>query len=102
MKQVDPFYKSEAWIKCREDILIRDNHLCQPCFRKKKLTPANIVHHIKPLKEFPELALDPDNLESICASCHNKEHPEKGRRQREPEKKRKARIVKVEANEEVW
>jgi len=29
------------------------------------------------LKEFPELALVDDNLESLCAACHNKVHPEK-------------------------
>lgn len=102
MKQAKAFYKSAAWLKCREYVLSRDNHLCQQCLKKKKLTTANTVHHIKPLEEAPELALEPDNLESICPSCHNKEHPEKGNRQKEPEKKRKATVVQTKVNEEVW
>jgi 5-methylcytosine-specific restriction endonuclease McrA len=102
MKQAKPFYKSAAWQKCRAFVLIRDNHLCQPCLRRKKLTPANTVHHIVPLEEAPEIALDPDNLESICPACHNKEHPEKGGGKKRPEKKRNARVIKVQANEEVW
>jgi predicted kinase len=35
-----------------------------------------VVHHIKQLEEYPELALDPDNLVSLCNLCHNREHPE--------------------------
>lgn len=102
MKKVNPFYKSAAWLKCRAFVLIRDNYLCQTCLRNKRLTPANTVHHKIPLEEAPELALNPDNLESICPSCHNKEHPEKGGGKKEPEKKRNVRVIKVQANEEVW
>jgi 5-methylcytosine-specific restriction enzyme A len=102
MKQTNPFYKSTAWLKCREYVLIRDHFLCQPCLRKGRLTPANTVHHIVPLEEAPELALDPDNLESICPSCHNKEHPEKGGNGKKKEdRKRKARIVKAKANPDI-
>ncbi|CAN7654949.1 HNH endonuclease signature motif containing protein [Paenibacillus sp. LjRoot153] len=102
-KQVNPFYKSSAWLKCRVFALTRDNHLCQPCLRKKRLTPATIVHHINPFEEFLELALEPDNLESVCASCHNKEHPEKGGGGKKKEQsKRKAVVVKSEANAERW
>lgn len=102
MKKVNPFYKTTAWLKCREAILIRDHYLCQPCLRKGRVTTANTVHHIKPLEDYPELALDEENLESICPSCHNKEHPEKAGKKNEAKKKRKARIVSVEANLEVW
>lgn len=102
MKRANPFYKSKPWLRLREDVLIRDVYLCQQCLRRKKITPANTVHHIIPIEERPDLALDADNCESICPSCHNKEHPEKGSGKREPERKRKARIVKVEANPEVW
>ena len=37
-----------------------------------------MVHHIIPLEERPDLALDMDNLASSCDICHNQEHPEKG------------------------
>jgi 5-methylcytosine-specific restriction enzyme A len=49
------------------------------------------------------LALDPENLETICPSCHNKEHPEKGGgKKKVPEKRRKARVIQTKMNEEVW
>lgn len=103
MKRVDPFYKSKEWRKCREKILIRDHYLCQQCLRNGKLTTANTVHHIKPREDYPELALDEDNLESICPPCHNQEHPEKGRKKtEEPRRKRRATIMKAEANPERW
>jgi 5-methylcytosine-specific restriction protein A len=74
-KITNPFYLSQAWRKCREEILLRDNYLCQHCLRRKKITPADMVHHIKPLEDYPALALDPNNLISLCNLCHNREHP---------------------------
>lgn len=102
-KKVDPFYNSTAWKKLRVVALVRDNYLCQPCLRNKRLTTANTVHHIKPRLDHPELALDLDNLESICPSCHNKEHPEKGggKNIKKPGK-RKAIVVVSKANEEMY
>lgn len=94
------FYNSAAWQKVREAALIRDHYLCQPCLRRERLTPATTVHHIKPIETHPELALDPDNLESICPACHNREHPEKGKPKR-IEVRRRARIVAMEPNPEV-
>lgn len=72
------FYKGKAWRATRKVRLIKDNYLCQPCFRDKTITKANAVHHKKELVDYPELALDISNLESICNSCHNKHHREKG------------------------
>lgn len=74
MKKRDPFYATAAWQRLRGAALLRDHYLCCRC-RKR---PANTVHHIKPREEFPELALDLDNLESLCPRCHNQAHPEKG------------------------
>ncbi|PLR93200.1 HNH endonuclease [Bacillus sp. T33-2] len=72
------FYKSTAWEKCRDVVLRRDHYLCQECYRNKKVTPADLVHHIVELLNDWDMALDPDNLESLCHSCHNRKHPEKG------------------------
>ncbi|MFD3261866.1 HNH endonuclease signature motif containing protein [Paenibacillus lentus] len=103
MKKVNPFYKSTAWRKCRVVILKRDNYLCQPCLKRGVITTANTVHHIKPLEDYPELALDEDNLESICPTCHNKEHPEKGRRGKKVERKpSRVKVIVSKANEEVF
>ncbi|MFC0853114.1 HNH endonuclease [Halalkalibacter oceani] len=98
-KQVNPFYKSTAWLKFRELALLRDNHLCQPCLRQKRITPANTVHHIKPIEDFPELALTLDNVESICPPCHNREHPEKGGGHKKKRKK-KVRVIEMKENPE--
>ncbi|MGW9126265.1 HNH endonuclease [Paenibacillus chitinolyticus] len=102
MKKVNPFYKSVSWLKCRETALIRDHYLCRPCLRNERLTSAEIVHHIKELERYPELGLTLDNLESVCASCHNKLHPEKGKGNKPELKKRKVRVIEVKANIERW
>lgn len=103
-KKPDPFYLSTAWKKCRLVALERDAYLCQPCLRRKRLMTANTVHHIKPRLEHPELALELDNLESICPACHNKEHSTNGvgARTKKKENKRRAQVVVSMANKEVW
>ncbi|MBP9988105.1 MAG: HNH endonuclease [Ruminococcus sp.] len=50
---------------------------CQECKKNGKVVTAKVVHHKKHLRKFPELAFDDDNLEPVCADCHNKLHPEK-------------------------
>lgn len=60
-----------------------DNYECQDCKARGHHTPATLVHHIKHLKERPDLALsiyDPDTKErqlvSLCRHCHELRHPE--------------------------
>lgn len=71
------FYKSRVWRSKRKQILIRDNYECQKCKSRGRFSKADCVHHIKHLKDYPELALTDDNLECLCNPCHNEEHPEK-------------------------
>jgi 5-methylcytosine-specific restriction endonuclease McrA len=71
------FYKSTTWEKKRLKILERDNYECQVCKEEGGFAPATTVHHIIHLKDRPDLALDDDNLLSVCAACHNREHPER-------------------------
>jgi len=97
-KKNDPFYTSAAWRAVREQALLRDHYICQKCLQKveagRMLRPhdATMVHHKKPRQLYPELELDLDNLESLCDSCHNEEHPERGfkpaQKQRGTEKQR--------------
>jgi len=79
------FYHTKQWRICREAILERDHHQCQRCRRKvpAKYTQANTVHHIVHLRDCPELALTETNLESLCAACHEEEHPERQWKERE-------------------
>lgn len=72
------FLSSGPWKSMRPRILRRDKYLCQNCLRYGKRTQATTVHHIMHYDEHPELALEPSNLVSLCAACHNKRHPEKG------------------------
>lgn len=72
------FYSSKRWRKKREYILKRDGYLCQECKKYGRHTEAKIVHHIIEVEDQPELKMKNNNLVSICASCHNKVHPEKG------------------------
>lgn len=80
------FYKSKEWRHKRKDILKRDHKECQKCKRNGGQSKATTVHHIKHLKEHPELALTDSNLESLCGTCHNEEHPEKLQTQATKEK----------------
>jgi 5-methylcytosine-specific restriction protein A len=71
------FYVSSQWKEARNAYL--DEHpFCERCLEEKRITPAVIVHHKSSVKEFPGLALEPSNFESVCRTCHNREHPDKG------------------------
>lgn len=94
------FYKSTAWRKCREITLARDNYLCQECLKHGKITTANVVHHIKPLEDYPEFALDARFHISLCHACHNKEHPEKGSG-KQKQINRKIKVVESKPNREM-
>lgn len=40
-----------------------------------RLTTTNLeVDHIKEVQYYPELALDLDNLRTLCKDCHNRRH----------------------------
>lgn len=66
------FYHTSAWRRIRVQALQRDHYLCQACLKNNRFTKATEVHHIKELEDHPELALDLDNLQSLCWDCHEK------------------------------
>ena len=93
------FYQSRAWRALRLKALKRDNYECQECKRQGRVysTPVDArgvalpsgdkrennknnnkkslhVHHKKEVKDYPELALVLDNLETLCQQCHNDMH----------------------------
>ena len=68
------FYKSKEWRQMRIKALQRDNYECCMCRDKGKYRKADCVHHIKEVKEYPELSLTFDNLMSLCNTCHNEVH----------------------------
>ena len=62
---------SGAWKKIRAAFLAA-KPLCEMCRRDGRLTPATLVHHIRPLKESHDNS--PENLMPLCSSCHSKLH----------------------------
>lgn len=107
-REAKHFYNSKAWKIKRVEILKRDRFECQDCRARLKqaqeqgnvltgaervIRRAEEVHHKLELREHPELALDDDNLVSLCTQCHNVRHG------RSPHRfvKRKQRV-----NEERW
>lgn len=85
-KKAAPFYSTKAWRQARTAALRRDHYMCVECLREfeqcgsVRPQPATMVHHIIPITERPDLALDVNNLESLCENHHAKKHPEKGNR----------------------
>ena len=71
-KEAAGFYKSSAWMKARALSMVRHYGLCQDCLNKGMIKQADMVHHIKPLREFPDLALEQSNLRPLCNQCHAK------------------------------
>ena len=82
---IKAFYNSSLWENKRAEALGRDNNECQKCKSRGLYGEANCVHHKKHLRKHPELALDLDNLISLCNSCHDEEHPEKLKHQSKPQ-----------------
>lgn len=77
MRSIDSsFYYSREWKAVRSEKLKRDS-LCERCLIDGKIVPAYFVHHkiyLTPENLTPEIALNIDNLESLCKDCHNREH----------------------------
>ena len=88
-KEVKQFYNSKEWKRKRAKILERDHHECRDCRNRiadaymngitltkseAKIRRGCEVHHIKELREYPNLALNNDNLISLCTQCHNVRH----------------------------
>lgn len=88
-QECNRFYWSARWKRKRDEILRRDHYECQACRKRieaaakegttlhgydARIHRAVCVHHIKELKDFPDLALDDDNLVSLCHRCHDRIH----------------------------
>lgn len=73
-KQTNPFYKTGKWLKKRDRILRRDKYLCQQSKRYGNNEQAEMVHHIYPLEQYPELAFASWNLISLSNKQHGRMH----------------------------
>lgn len=77
------FYCWEVWRRVRESVLRLDHWECQRCRDRGVYSRGEIVHHVRHLRDRPDLALsiwDPDSGErqliTVCKACHEAEHPE--------------------------
>lgn len=67
-------YKARRWERLRAQVMRRDGYRCQLSKRYGKSVPADLVHHIYPVDEFPEYAFEPWNLIAVSRAAHNKLH----------------------------
>lgn len=65
------FLSTYAWRKVRMEALKKYGPVCQCCGASPATGAVMNVDHIKPRKLFPELALDLDNLQILCAPCNH-------------------------------
>jgi len=77
------YYASGEWKRLTAQVRAYDHNECQYCKAAGRYSRGDIVHHVKHLKDRPELAnmmYDPTTGErqliTICKRCHEKEHPE--------------------------
>lgn len=83
------WYNSGDWGTVREAVKQMDHCECLVCKAMGRHSPARVVHHVKHLRDRPDLALsiyDPDTgarqLISVCKDCHERLHPESQRQYR--------------------
>lgn len=60
--------RTKRWRVLRMAIVERDGFACVSCGATGRLE----VDHITPVRDAPDRAFDPDNLQSLCASCHTR------------------------------
>ena len=63
----EELYTSEEYQTFRQQVLNREDYLCEYCEKK-----ANHVHHSRPQKLEPGFVLDPDFGVACCEKCHYK------------------------------
>ena len=81
--RTDLFYKDYTWRKLSQEVIAENNNECYQCKLMGKYTRAKLVHHVKHLKEYPELAYDRVytdcegvhmQLMPLCFNCHERIH----------------------------
>lgn len=77
-KKSQLFYQSTEWKQLRKAKLA-SQPLCEECLRQGRVTKANMVDHIKPIRQGGQ-ALDMNNLQSLCWECHSKKSALEGSR----------------------
>jgi 5-methylcytosine-specific restriction protein A len=66
----DAVYRTTRWRNLRA-FYLRRHPLCVECERNGRITPSVAVDHIVPHRGDMALFYAGDNLQALCASCHN-------------------------------
>ena len=86
---VAPLDYGPTWDARREDALARDGHRCRLCGQSSEADRPLEVHHMTPLRTFMaqyarpvalRLAHAPENLMTLCPTCHKKVERARGAR----------------------
>ena len=76
--EIERFYTTTAWRKCRASFMQEKNGLCEICLAKGLIEPAVHVHHktaIAPENlSDPAVTLNHANLMALCEECHQDQH----------------------------
>lgn len=86
------FYATDEWQNLRQEVLERDHYECQWCKAEGRVTTKDTVlevDHIMTVEQHPELALDINNLRTLCKDCHNKRHHRFNYKSKGPRKQNK-------------
>ena len=71
-------YNTKKWQQMRKLVWSRDRGLCQECLKKGIIRQGEAVHHIVEITPDnvtdPNIALNPDNLVTLCRECHKAKH----------------------------
>ncbi len=77
-ESIKQFYKSNEWRRCRQSYFKLRKGLCERCLAQGIVQVGDEVHHKKRLTlsniNNPKVTLNYDNLELLCAKCHQDEH----------------------------
>jgi 5-methylcytosine-specific restriction endonuclease McrA len=65
------FLRTFAWRRLRFSTLRRFGSRCMCCGAAPKDGAVMNVDHIKSRKEYPHLALDPENVQVLCGDCNH-------------------------------
>ena len=75
---IERFYTTTAWRKCRASFIKEKGGLCEICLSKGLIVPAVHVHHKKHITpenlSDPSITLNHDNLMALCEECHAEQH----------------------------
>ena len=64
------FYSTPEWKRVRYQALVKYGNRCMCCGISREDGAVIQVDHVKPRHKYPELALDINNLQILCASCN--------------------------------